>query len=387
LKIIDVCAFFTPHGGGVKTYIERKLEIGASLGQEIIIIAPSDDDRVELRPNGSRIIHVTSPKLIVDRRYRYFANEVAVHKILDAEKPDIIEASSPWRTANIVASWQGDAPRALIMHADPLAAYAYRWFGKFSSRETIDKRFDRFWKHLRNLGEQFERVVSANENLTGRLRAGGVANVTTIPMGVDPGIFSPKRRDLELRRDLLARCELPESATLLLGVGRHSAEKRWPMVIDACLSAGNDRPIGLILIGDGRERAKLLRHIGGNPHVHLLAPTRDRDLLANVLASGDALIHGCEAETFGLVAAEAVASGLPLIVPDEGGASDLVTPQTGELYRSGDGQSAADAISRLLSRDQNAMRQAAARRAADAPTIDRHFETLFAEYEKLAKRR
>jgi alpha-1,6-mannosyltransferase len=315
------------------------------------------------------------------------ANEVAVHKILDAEKPDIIEASSPWRTANIVASWQGDAPRALIMHADPLAAYAYRWFGKFSSRETIDKRFDRFWKHLRNLGEQFERVVSANENLTGRLRVGGVANVTTIPMGVDPGIFSPKRRDQELRRDLLARCELPESATLLLGVGRHSAEKRWPMVIDACLSAGNDRPIGLILIGDGRERAKLLRHIGGNPHVHLLAPTRDRDLLANVLASGDALIHGCEAETFGLVAAEAVASGLPLIVPDEGGASDLVTPQTGELYRSGDGQSAADAISRLLSRDQNAMRQAAARRAADAPTIDRHFETLFAEYEKLAKRR
>jgi alpha-1,6-mannosyltransferase len=386
LKIIDVCAFFTPHGGGVKTYIERKLEIGASLGQEIIIIAPSDDDRVELRPNGGRIMHVTSPKLIVDRRYRYFANEVAVHKILDAEKPDIIEASSPWRTANIVASWQGDAPRALIMHADPLAAYAYRWFGKFSSREAIDKRFDRFWKHLRNLGEQFERVVSANANLTGRLREGGVANVTTIPMGVDPGIFSPKRRDMELRRDLLARCELPESASLLLGVGRHSAEKRWPMVIDACLAAGNDRPIGLILVGDGRERAKLLRHIGGNPHVHLLAPTRDRELLANVLASGDALIHGCEAETFGLVAAEAVASGLPVIVPDEGGASDLVTPQTGELYRSGDAQSASDAIGRLLSRDQSTTRRATERHAENAPTIDRHFETLFAEYEKLAKR-
>jgi hypothetical protein len=33
------------------------------------------------------------------------------------------------------------------------------------------------------------------------------------------------------------------------------------------------------------------------------------------------------------------------------------------------------------------MQQGTARRAADAPTIDRHFETLFAEYEKLAKRR
>src|SRR3546814_3677974 len=83
---------------------------------------------------------------------------------------------------------------------------------------------------------------------------------------------------------------------------------------------------------DGRDRARLIRHIGGNPHIHLLAPIADRTLLARVIASADALIHGCEAETFGLAAAEAVASGLPLIVPDEGGASDFVGPDNGECY-------------------------------------------------------
>jgi alpha-1,6-mannosyltransferase len=380
MKIVDVCAFYTPHGGGVKTYVERKLAIGAALGQEIVIIAPSAEDRTERRAAGGRVIHVASPHLILDRRYRYFDDPAAVHRILDSERPDIVEASSPWRTANIVADWHGSAPRALIMHADPLAAYAYRWFGKVGSRATIDRGFDLFWQHLRRLDSRFDTVVSANSNLTTRLRNGGIRGVTTIPMGVDPGIFSPGHRDRMLRAEMLALCGLTESATLMLGVGRHSAEKRWPMVIDACLAAGHKRPIGLILIGDGRDRAKIVRHIGSNPHVHLLAPLGDRMLLARVMASADVLIHGCEAETFGLVAAEAAASGLPLIVPDEGGAADMLSPETGESYVSADASSVVDAIDRLLLRDRGRLRRATLARADRVGTIDSHFEALFAEY-------
>jgi alpha-1,6-mannosyltransferase len=380
MKIVDVCAFYTPHGGGVKTYIERKLKIGAALGQEIVVVAPGAEDKIEFRPEGGRVIHVASPQLIVDRRYRYFDDTAAVHRILDAEQPDIVEASSPWRTANIVADWKGSARRTLIMHADPLAAYAYRWFGKIGSRQTIDRGFDLFWQHLRRLGARFDTVVSANSSLTARLLEGGVRGVTTIPMGVDPGIFSPRHRDEILRTTLLARCGLADSATLMLGVGRHSPEKRWPMVIDACLAVSHKRPIGLILIGDGRERSKIVRHIGGNPHVHLLAPLADRELLARVLASSDILIHGCEAETFGLVAAEAAASGLPLIVPDEGGASDMLTPETGEVYASADTSSAIDAIDRLLLRDRVSLRAATEARAFGVGTIDAHFEALFDEY-------
>jgi alpha-1,6-mannosyltransferase len=309
---------------------------------------------------------------------------VAVHKLLDAEQPDLVEASSPWRTAGIVADWQGSAPRTLIMHADPLAAYAYRWFGAISSREAIDQGFEFFWRYLRRLGTKFDRIVCANENLAARLRSGGVAGVCTIPMGVDPGIFSPSLRNHALRRDLLARCDLPESATLLLGVGRHSAEKRWPMVIDACIAAGHTRPVGLVLVGDGRDREKLIRHIAGNPHVHLLAPVNDRALLAEVMASADALIHGCEAETFGLVAAEAAASGLPLIVPDEGGASVMISPETGLCYAAGDTASAANAIEQLLARDPVKLSGAARRRAAEVPTIDQHFEALFQSYRALS---
>ncbi len=383
MKIVDVCAFYAPEGGGVKTYIDRKLKVGASLGQEIVIIAPGKDNRTEHRPEGGRIRYIASPQLLVDRRYRYFQDSAAVHAILDAEQPNIVEASSPWRTASIVADWAGSAPRTLIMHADPLAAYAYRWFGQVSSRETIDQGFEFFWRYLRRLGIGFDGIISANDSLTKRLTGGGVAGVVTIAMGVDPGMFSPKHRDAELRESLLASCGLGTNATLLLAVGRHSAEKRWPMVIDASIAAGHQRPVGLVLIGDGRDRAKIIRHIGGNPHVHLLAPVRGRATLATVMASADALIHGCEAETFGLVAAEAAASGLPLIVPDEGGASALVTPATGETYRAGDRGSAADAIVRFCNRDQKALRAATDKAALVAPTIDDHFSRLFDHYDHL----
>lgn len=384
MKIVDVCAFYTPHGGGVKTYIDRKLAIGAALGHEIVVIAPGSHDHVERRTGGGRIIHVASPPLIVDRRYRYFDDAAAVNARLDAERPDLVEASSPWRTANIVAGWQGSAPRSLIMHADPMAAYAYRWFGRFGSREAIDKSFDLFWRHLRRLGDRFDCVVSANRHLSSRLQAGGVAGIATIPMGVDPCLFSPAHRDVDLRRDLLARCALPESASLLIGVGRHSAEKRWPLVIDACLAASQHRPIGLVLVGDGRDRGRIVRHIGNNPHIHLLAPVADRLLLAKLMASADALIHGCEAETFGLVAAEAAASGLPLIVPDAGGASDFVADDNGELYAAGDAGAAARAIGRLLSRDRPRLAAATARRAAGVPLIDDHFDALFSLYSERA---
>ena len=384
MKIVDVSAFYAPEGGGVKIYVEQKISALSSLGHELVIVAPSARDAVEPRGDRCRIVHVASPTMPFDRRYRYFAETAPVHAVLDAEQPDFVEASSPWRTASIVAEWRGSAPRALVMHADPLAAYAYRWFGPIADRATIDRQFQWFWNHLRRHARRFDRVICANHGFARRLSDGGVPHVETLPLGIDAGIFSPAHRDEALRADLLARCGLGPEARLLLGVGRHSAEKRWPMVIEACQQASVHRPIGLVLVGGGRDSARIQRRIGGNPHVHMLAPIRDRGLLARVVASADALIHGCEAETFGLAAAEAAASGLPLIVPAEGGPADFVLPGCGETFRPADSRSAAKAIGRLLDADPARLRTTGADAAGRIPTIDEHFERLLATYAGLA---
>lgn len=375
MRIVDVCAFYTPHGGGVRSYVERKLTAGASLGHEIVVIAPGAEHSVTERGPGAWLVTIPAPQLAVDRRYRYFGDEKALHRALDEWRPDFVEASSPWSSASMVARWDGSAPRSLVMHADPLAAYAYRWFGRLASIETIDRHCQPFWEHLRRLSRSYDQVVCANGELARRLSEGGVRNVVTNAMGVEPGIFSPAHKDSQLRADLLAQCGLPASATLLVGVGRYSSEKRWDMVIDAALAAGNLSPTGLILIGDGRQRRRLTQCAAGSPHIIVGDAIKERAALAAVLASADALVHGCEAETFCMVGAEARASGLPIIAPDRGGAADHVDPRTGKLYRAADPRALRDAIVEFADGWPRPL-------PGNAPvrTMDRHFAELFASY-------
>ncbi len=378
MRIVDVCAFYAPQGGGVKTYVERKLRAGAAAGHEVIILAPASNADVVER-DGGRIVNLPARRFPLDRRYHYFDDEASLHAMLTRLQPDLVEASSPWSSAAMVARWPGAAPRALIMHADPLSAYAYRWFGSVAPREIIDRGFDWYWRHLRRLDQGFDLVVSASDSLTRRLTAGGLSRVETLPMGVEPGLFSPARRSETLRARLLERCGLPADATLLIGVGRHAPEKRWPQVIEAVTSAGYRQPLGLVLVGDGRDSAKVARAAMHNPHIQLLAPTRDRAVLADLLASADALVHGCEAETFCMVAAEARASGLPVIVPDEGGASDQVGRDIGLHYRAGQADSLAQAIGRFADERKGYSARAVAA-APSVMTMDDHFGRLFDAY-------
>jgi len=400
MKIVDVCAFYSPHGGGVKTYVEQKMAIGPQLGHEIIILAPGDKHAVSQRGPGARIVTIPAPRFPLDRKYWYFKDEPALHATLDALAPDFVEVSSPWRSASMVGRWQGlgqnlgqglgqnlgqgpgfgpakhRVPRSLVMHADPLSAYAYRWFGPLFSRETIDKRFEPFWRHLRDLGAHYDQVVCASAELRERLAAGGVANTVLHPMGIEAGLFSPDRRSPALRRQLLAACDLPEEAKLLLGVGRLSPEKRWPMVVDAVTAASQTMPIGLVIVGQGGQRKRIERQIAGNPHIRLLGIERDRGKFAQLIASADALIHGCEAETFCMAAAEARASGVPVIVPDRGGAADHARGGAGVSYPAGNALACAQAVLALL-------RAPPSGPFAGVATTQGHFAALFADYARL----
>lgn len=386
MRIVDVCAFYSPKGGGVKTYIDRKLVAGPAAGHEIIIVAPGVEDRVEERGPNARIIFLEQPRFPLDRNYHFFRDEIALHATLDALQPDIVEASSPWRSARLVGEWSGRAPRVLIMHADPLSVYAYRWFGNIATRETIDKQFDWFWRHLLKLDRHFDMTITASQALSDRLIDGGMTNVVTNPMGVAADLFSPALRDEGLRARMLERCDLAPEATLLMGIGRHASEKRWPTVIEAVAAVGTRHPVGMILVGDGRETQKVLRAVDGNPHIHLVSPISDRAELARVFASADALIHGSTSETFCMVAAEARASGLPLIGPDGGAFVDHAVASGGWLYKGGDAASAAEALEAFLASPREAVRNDAVRRAGSVRLMDTHFADLFRTYENLASK-
>lgn len=380
MKIVDVCAFYSPQGGGVRTYIEQKLRIGPQLGHEIVVIVPGEEHAIVERGPGASIVTLPSPRFPLDRKYGYFADEAALHAALDAQKPDVVEVSSPWRSPAMVARWQGDAHRSLVMHADPLSAYAYRWFEPFLARSRIDRGFERYWDHLRDLGLAFDMTVCANHDLAGRLRDGGVSGVRVHPLGVETGVFTPERRDPELRAQLLALCGLDPSAHLLVAAGRLAPEKRWPMVVDAVAAASAQVPVGMVLFGEGREKRAIRSAIAGNPHVRLFEPERDRSAFAAILASADAVVHGCEAETFCMVGAEARASGTTVIVPDAGGAADHALHGGGLTFSAGNRFSLANAIVKFCGSPQPP------HRAREVVSNLQHFERLFAAYGDLGRR-
>lgn len=386
MKIVDVNEFYTPTGGGVRTYLQRKMAIFAEWGHELHVVAPGREDGVERRPGGG-VHFVKARPLPFDSNYGLFWEREPIHALLDRLDPDVVEASSPWRPAWIVADWRGRALKSYFMHNDNLAAYPQRWFERLATPDQVERAFAWYSRYMNRFLQRYDTVLTNGPALEKRLTARGVRVDAAMPLGIERGHFSPALRDEAMRVRLLADLGLPAHGLLLLALGRHHPEKRWPLVVEAVTQAGAHAPVGLMLLGDGADRTRIARAAAGNPHIRLFRPLYDRAALARLMASADALIHGAEAEPFGLVAAEARASGLPLIAPDTGGCAEIADPAAAELYRARDADACAAAIVRLWRRDRPALRRAAAA-AADGVRTDReHAAALLDHYAGLLAER
>jgi len=387
MRIVDVNEYYSPTGGGVRTYLDRKMGIMADLGHELIVIAPSSHNGVEERPGGGRIHWVKQPPLIFDRNYHIYVHDEPVWNLLDELKPDLVETSSPWLPAWTVGNWQGDAVKIFFAHNDNLGAYPQRWLDGVASPIQVERAFAWYTRYMASFLAKYDAFVTNGPALAKRFTRRGLTVDASMPLGIERGYFSPDLRDEALRAALLAQCGLPPTGHLLLGLGRHHREKRWAMVIDAVEAAGSDLPVGLIMLGTGVESAKLEKRISGSPHIRMFRPVYDRHRLSRIIASCDALIHGSDAEPFGLVATEALASGLPLIVPDEGGCAEIAEPRFAETYAARDAASAADAIRRLFARETSILRAAARHAACKVRTDEDHTVDLMDYYSGLVAAR
>ncbi|MCW3837196.1 glycosyltransferase [Sphingomonas canadensis] len=386
MRVVDVNELYSPTGGGVRTYIDRKFGIMADLGHELVVIAPGKRDEVEERPGGGRIHWVRSPLLPLDTNYRQFSRVRTIRSLLDAIDPDVVEVCAPWAGALAVRNWHGRALKVYFAHNDNLAAYPRRWLHPLVSAERVERVFHFYTRWMHNMLAPFDAFVTNGPTLARDFTRRGF-DAVPMPLGIEEGYFSPDHRDERLREALLAQCGLPRDGLLLLGLGRHHSEKRWPMVIDAIDAAGADIPVGMVMLGDGPARASVEARIKGSPHIRLFRPVYDRHRLASIIASCDALVHGSSDEPFGLVAHEALASGLPLIVPDRGGCAEIADPLFAETYRAGDARACADAIRRLHARERTILRAAARHAAARVRTGHDHARELMAHYAALLERR
>jgi alpha-1,6-mannosyltransferase len=327
-------------------------------------------------------VRISGPALPYDRTYHLLGRFDKVRQRVKAERADILEAHSPyWGTAAVVACGRAAArARTAFWHADHMRTYVEpvlaRWFGPRAAgwlSAPLGRAF------VRRLLSPFEATFVAGREQAAHLRRAGVKGVVHVPCGVPVWVSTPSARRASARRELLAGAS--ESATVIVGAGRFAFEKRWDVVLDAFARVRARREAVLVLFGDGPERAALERAAPAG--VRFAGFERDRARLAGALASADALLHGCPYETFGLGVAEAVASGLPVVVPDGGGAAETVDRACGETYVSLDAADAAAALERLLARDPTELRARAAEAAARVPTAVEHYGRVLATYDAI----
>jgi alpha-1,6-mannosyltransferase len=383
MRIVDVSEFFSDFGGGVRTYVHQKLEASAKAGVETVIIAPGPADKRERRLGGE-IIWVRSPVLPFDHRYYLFARKKPVHDLLDEIGPDVVEGSSTWRGAWIARSWAGKAARALFLHQDPVAVYPQSFLIPALKAERVDQLFAPFWKYLAKLSSGFDATIAPSAVFARRLERNGVARAVACPLGVDRTLFAPERRNESLRREMLADCGVTDpSAPLFVAVSRHHPEKRLPMMMRAFAAFARDRSAGLYLIGDGPMWRSVVAQASRIKGIAVAGPVTQREVIAERLASADYFVHGGAAETFGLVVAEALVSGVPIVAPDQGGASEFVHPAFGESYSAGDAGALAEALRRIVARDRRALALAARAGGGRVGAPGDHFSRLFSVYGSL----
>ncbi len=318
-----------------------------------------------------------------DPSYHCLWNVPALRALIAHERPDVLQASSPYLAAFIAATQPDVGVRALVLHSDQIGSYARPVLSRWLGANRADLALRPLWAGLRSMASRFDRTIVSACWLAEQLRVAGVPRVAKAPFGIERASLSPSLRDEALRAALLGPHASDPRARLVAVVGRLALEKRAALVFDALAEVAKTLPVAVVVMGDGPERARLearARTLGLS--VTFTGFITDRERYARTLASADALIHGCAVETFGFSVAEALASGTPAVVPSAGGAGELVDETCGVTYDpAASPVEAALAIKRLLHQPPGALSAGAVARAALIPSASSHFDDLFMIYE------
>lgn len=171
----------------------------------------------------------------------------------------------------------------------------------------------------------------------------------------------PKRR----REAVRASLGIAQDTPILFSAVRLEREKSVGVLIDAAalvLRSHPSRDYVWLVAGDGSLRGSLeaqVERLGLAGCVRLLGFRSD---VHDLMHASDVLVHPAAAEPFGLVLAEAMALGLPVIASDGGAAPEVVVEgETGWLFEADDAGSLAGCLIEALLSDHASVRGEAGR--------------------------
>ena len=270
-----------------------------------------------------------------------------------------------------------------VVHSNSL----HSWYGWAAAAIT---RRPHVW-HAREIVVQSDRALQVERFLTRHFATRVVCvssavaaqlprtNTVVIAETADPDEFSPSRAG-RVRGEL----GIPDDALLVGAAGRIDTWKGFDVLLDAFTRVRDSGSDAHLVIAGGPVPGKewladeLAARSATIPGAHWLGHRED---LADVLADLDCFVlPSTEPEPYGLVAVEALASGVPVVMTDGGGPRDIAaaaTPGAGVLVRPGDAVALAEAIrTRLAAVGSTSTAARRARAVLRAPEPER-FAAVF----------
>ena len=257
--------------------------------------------------------------------------------------------------------WNGGVPLVQMFHT---LGHMKNQVARAPHEFASELRLHAEWKLMRDA----DRIIAGSpldKAQMAWLYGANLDRIEVIPPGVDLTRFYP-RSQLEARQ----RLGLDPDRRLILFVGRIEPLKGIDTLLQAialldkdetcelgceCLSVaiiGGDASVPLEQMTAEMKRLQLLRSALGIEKLVTFLGKQGQDSLPDYYAAADMLVMPSHYESFGMVALEAMACGTPVIASRVGGLMYTVRDgETGLLVPDRDPHALADAIQRILKRD------------------------------------
>ena len=208
--------------------------------------------------------------------------------------------------------------------------------------------------------------------------------IEVVPNFIDPKVYLPIEK-------LMQRCRghfAPHGEKILAHVSNFREVKRVVDVVNIFALVEKVVPSKLLLVGDGPEMSRVEREVlrlGLEGKVQFLGK---QESVQEILQTVDVFLLPSEQESFGLVALEAMACGVPVICSRVGGLPEVVQHgKTGYLAEVGDVQGMSEAVLKLLTDDSRhkAFSQQAVTWARETFPVERAVQDYERVYESVVR--
>lgn len=372
MRIALVSDTYLPQINGVTTVVHRIARLVRAAGHAVALVAPryphgSDGDGGGGGADELRVPSLPFPPYPSIRLSSPYDRHVA--HFLDRFGPDLIHAATEGPLGV-------NARRYALAHDVPLVTSFHTDFPQYARDYGVGLLAPLVWRWLVHFHRPARLIHTPGTASRDELVRRGLRNTVVWGRNVDTRHFRPDRRTTGWRRWLGGA----DDAVIVLHVGRLAAEKNLLVLADAWNRA--HRCLGpratFVIAGEGPEAATLATHV---PFARQLGFI-DRDTLAGLYASADLCVLPSRTETCGLVALEAMASGLPVIAASAGGLAENVRHDvSGLLVHPDDARGFTHAIVALaLDNDRREQLSLGARQTALTRDIQAENHELLQQY-------